>query len=190
MTDVRIVVDTQQISGKLLTPETTAVAHPALLFVHGWGGSQRRDIAKAKQLVPRGYACLTFNLRGHARTRRQFERVTRVSRLSGRATRRRRRADLGGRQQLRRLSRRLADGGTERPRPGAPRARGPQGRRTSTPIFLRTAACGFPRQRIVSLPRPRALPAMSWWWSPNTTRSFRTRSSRTICARSPSLQAR
>ena len=81
MTDVRIVVDTQQISGKLLTPETTAVAHPALLFVHGWGGSQRRDIAKAKQLVPRGYTCLTFNLRGHARTRRQFERVTRVQNL-------------------------------------------------------------------------------------------------------------
>ena len=34
-----------------------------------------------KQLVPRGYACLTFNLRGHARTRRQFERVTRVQNL-------------------------------------------------------------------------------------------------------------
>jgi len=37
MTDVRIVVDTQQISGKLLTPETTAVAHPALLFVSRLG---------------------------------------------------------------------------------------------------------------------------------------------------------
>src|SRR5207247_10436123 len=43
-TDVRIVVDTQQISGKLLTPETTAVAHPALLFVSRLGRRPKREL--------------------------------------------------------------------------------------------------------------------------------------------------
>ena len=81
MTDVRIAVDRQWIGGKLLTPETPAMRHAAVLFVHGWGGSQRRDIAKAKQLVQAGYGCLTFNLRGHARTRRQIETVSRAQNL-------------------------------------------------------------------------------------------------------------
>ena len=81
MTDVRIAVDRQWIGGKLLTPETPAMRHAAVLFVHGWGGSQRRDIAKAKQLVQVGYDCLTFNLRGHARTRHQIETVSRAQNL-------------------------------------------------------------------------------------------------------------
>jgi hypothetical protein len=81
MTDVRIGVDGQWIGGKLLTPETPAMRHAAVLFVHGWGGSQRRDIAKAKQLVQAGYGCLAFNLRGHARTRRQIETVSRAQNL-------------------------------------------------------------------------------------------------------------
>ena len=81
MTDVRITVDRQWIDGKLLTPGTPVTRHAAVLFVHGWGGSQRRDIAKAKQLVQAGYGCLTFNLRGHARTRRQIERVSRAQNL-------------------------------------------------------------------------------------------------------------
>src|SRR2546429_7160505 len=78
MTDVRIAVDRQWIGGKLLTPETPAMRHAAVLFVHGWGGSQRRDIAKAKQLVQGGYDCLTFNLPGHARTRHQIEKGSRA----------------------------------------------------------------------------------------------------------------
>ena len=81
MTDVRIAVDRQWIGGKLLTPETPAMRHAGVLFVHGWGGSQRRDIAKAKQLVQVGFDCLTFNLRGHARTRRQIETVSRAQNL-------------------------------------------------------------------------------------------------------------
>src|SRR5436189_1052780 len=81
MTDIRIAVDRQWIGGKLLTPETPAMRPAAVLFVHGWGGSQRRDIAKAKQLVHAGFDCLTFNLRGHARTRRQIETVSRAQNL-------------------------------------------------------------------------------------------------------------
>jgi len=81
MKDVRIVVDRQQIGGKLILPEPPVNPKGAVLFVHGWGGTQRRDIAKAKRLALLGCACLTFNLRGHARTRRQVETVTREQNL-------------------------------------------------------------------------------------------------------------
>src|SRR5262249_45403282 len=79
--DVHITVDNQRLAGKLVTPETAGVQRPAVLFVHGWGGSQRGDVAKARRLVQLGYACLTFNLRGHARTRHQIETVTRAQNL-------------------------------------------------------------------------------------------------------------
>ena len=78
MKDVRIAVDRQHISGKLILPEPPVNPKGAVLFVHGWGSTQRRDIAKAKRLALLDCACLTFNLRGHAHTRRQVETVTRA----------------------------------------------------------------------------------------------------------------
>jgi hypothetical protein len=81
MIDVTIAVDTQRIAGKLLLPPDGRGRGPAVLFVHGWGSSQRRGIGKSKQIVTRGYACLTFNLRGHARTLRQRDTVTRAQNL-------------------------------------------------------------------------------------------------------------
>ncbi|WP_164705127.1 alpha/beta hydrolase family protein, partial [Pseudomonas viridiflava] len=41
---------------------------PGILFVHGWGGSQQRDLARAKNITGLGCVCLTFDLRGHERT--------------------------------------------------------------------------------------------------------------------------
>jgi len=79
--DVAIAVDAQRIAGKLLLPPGCRGRCPAVLFVHGWGGSQRRSIGKSKRIVTRGYACLTFNLRGHARTSGQRDRVTRAQNL-------------------------------------------------------------------------------------------------------------
>jgi dipeptidyl aminopeptidase/acylaminoacyl peptidase len=81
MKTVSIAVDDQHINGKLLQPPDANGRHPAVLFVHGWGSSQRRSIGKAKQLVQAGFACLTFNLRGHARTVEQRETVTRAQNL-------------------------------------------------------------------------------------------------------------
>ena len=78
MIDVRIPVDGQRLHGKLLLPTVNRGPYPAALFVHGWGSSQRRSIGKGKQLVRAGFACLTFNLRGHARTRAQRDTVTRA----------------------------------------------------------------------------------------------------------------
>jgi uncharacterized protein len=81
MKTVSIAVDDQHINGKLLHPPDADGRRPAVLFVHGWGSSQRRSIGKAKQLVQAGVVCLTFNLRGHARTVEQRETVTRAQNL-------------------------------------------------------------------------------------------------------------
>ena len=81
MKNIRIAVDTQHIGGKLVLPEPPVDPKAAVLFVHGWGSTQRRDIAKAKRLALLDCACLTFNLRGHARTRSQVETVTRAQNL-------------------------------------------------------------------------------------------------------------
>ncbi|HEY7521145.1 MAG TPA: alpha/beta fold hydrolase [Methylomirabilota bacterium] len=81
MSTISIAVDDQHINGKLLQPKDDKGRRPALLFVHGWGSSQRRSIGKAKQLVQLGFVCLTFNLRGHARTVEQRETVTRAQNL-------------------------------------------------------------------------------------------------------------
>lgn len=81
MNTVSIAVDEQHINGKLLGPPDAHGRRPAVLFVHGWGSSQRRSIGKAKQLVQAGFVCLTFNLRGHARTVEQRETVTRAQNL-------------------------------------------------------------------------------------------------------------
>lgn len=81
MKDLRIVVDRQSIRGKLIMPDELAVPRAAILFVHGWGSSQRRDIGKAKKLSHLACVSLTFNLRGHARTRRLIDTVTRAQNL-------------------------------------------------------------------------------------------------------------
>ena len=81
MKTVSIDVDDARINGKLLQPSAADGPHPGVLFVHGWGSSQRRSIGKAKQLLQAGFVCLTFNLRGHARTAEQRDTVTRAQNL-------------------------------------------------------------------------------------------------------------
>jgi hypothetical protein len=78
---VRIRVDRRHIAGKLLSPDDEARPREALLFVHGWGSTQRRSIGEARGAVDAGFTCLAFNLRGHARTRAQRETVTRAQNL-------------------------------------------------------------------------------------------------------------
>jgi len=65
---IEIAVENQSISGTLLTPSAKL---PGILFVHGWGGSQQRDLARAKNITGLGCVCLTFDLRGHERTHDQ-----------------------------------------------------------------------------------------------------------------------
>ena len=74
--DIR--VDGQRIAGTLVTPDTLI---PGVLFVHGWGGSQEKYLARAREIAALGCVCLTFNLRGHAETEPQYETVTREDNL-------------------------------------------------------------------------------------------------------------
>lgn len=52
-----------------------------MLFVHGWGGSQERDLERAKGIAGLGCVCLTFDLRGHAGSGIPLARVTREDNL-------------------------------------------------------------------------------------------------------------
>src|SRR4051812_45681849 len=60
--------------GKLVSP---APLVPGVLFVYGWGGSQEKYLARAREIAALGCVCLTFNLRGHAETEPQHDTVTR-----------------------------------------------------------------------------------------------------------------
>jgi uncharacterized protein len=76
---VQIAVDDQCIAGTLVTPGTLI---PGVLFVHGWGGSQQQYVARAREVAALGCICLTFDLRGHARTVEQQKTVTREQNLN------------------------------------------------------------------------------------------------------------
>lgn len=75
---VAIAVGEQNLAGTLVTPGTLI---PGVLFVHGWGGSQQQYVARARAVAALGCICLTFDLRGHAGTRAQYESVTRDDNL-------------------------------------------------------------------------------------------------------------
>lgn len=75
---VDILVEDEHIAGTFLTPPTKL---PGVLFVHGWGGSQARDLARARGIAGLGCICLSFDLRGHAQTRAQQQTVTREQNL-------------------------------------------------------------------------------------------------------------
>jgi len=75
---IEIAVDDGHIAGTLITPGTLV---PGVLFVHGWGGSQDKYIGRARDVAALGCVCLTFDLRGHALTRGQYETVSRAINL-------------------------------------------------------------------------------------------------------------
>ena len=75
---IDIAVDGQHIAGTLVAPAT---AVPGVLFMHGWGGSQEQYLTRAREIAALGCVCLTFDLRGHARTDSQHETVTREDNL-------------------------------------------------------------------------------------------------------------
>lgn len=76
---IEIRVDNESIAGTVLSPSAKV---PGILFVHGWGGSQQRDLARAKQITGLGCVCMTFDLRGHEKTESQRRSVTREQNLA------------------------------------------------------------------------------------------------------------
>jgi dienelactone hydrolase len=54
---------------------------PGILFVHGWGGDQAHDLARAREAAGLGCVCMTFDLRGHRGSKVPQEEVTRAQNL-------------------------------------------------------------------------------------------------------------
>lgn len=77
-TVVDLAVGENLLAGTLAMPST---ALPGVLFLHGWGGSQQRDLALARDISALGCVCLTFDLRGHAKTESLRGTVTREQNL-------------------------------------------------------------------------------------------------------------
>lgn len=73
-----IEVGENTLAGTLLYPSESL---PGVLFIHGWGGSQDQDLARAKQVAGLGAVSLTFDLRGHERGSPMFHTVTREQNL-------------------------------------------------------------------------------------------------------------
>ena len=77
-TFIELLVNDEAIAGTLLAPEPRM---PGILFVHGWGGSQERDMQRGRHIAGLGCVCLTFDLRGHEKTQLQKQTVTRAHNL-------------------------------------------------------------------------------------------------------------
>ncbi|QXI26341.1 alpha/beta hydrolase family protein [Pseudomonas vanderleydeniana] len=75
---VWIHVEQDAIAGNFLSPKSKV---PGVLFVHGWGGSQERDLKRARGIAGLGCICLTFDLRGHGAEDRRQAQVTREDNL-------------------------------------------------------------------------------------------------------------
>lgn len=67
------------IAATLIVPDTRM---PGVLFLHGWGGNQLQMAARAREIAALGCACLTVDLRGHAKTATQQATVTREDNLA------------------------------------------------------------------------------------------------------------
>ncbi|MBB4862174.1 pimeloyl-ACP methyl ester carboxylesterase [Pseudomonas nitritireducens] len=75
---VDIDVGSLRLQGNFLSPRTHV---PGVLFVHGWGGSQQRDLRRARGIAGLGCVCLTFDLAGHGAGEAQQASVTREDNL-------------------------------------------------------------------------------------------------------------
>ena len=77
--DTVTIASGQPLAGTLMAP---AHEFPGILFVHGWGGSQSQDLARAREAAGLGSICLAFDLRGHEPQSKTFNTVTRADNLA------------------------------------------------------------------------------------------------------------
>ena len=75
---IELVVGNERIAGTILAPRRRM---PGILFVHGWGGSQQRDMLRGRHIAGLGCVCLTFDLRGHEKTQEQKQSINRAQNL-------------------------------------------------------------------------------------------------------------
>ena len=77
-TAIEMIIDDEYVAGTFLAPDHKV---PGVLFVHGWGGSQERDLARARGIAGLGCVCLTFDLRGHQQSSARQQTVSRAENL-------------------------------------------------------------------------------------------------------------
>ncbi len=77
-TQIELLIEDERLAGTFLAPESKV---PGVLFVHGWGGSQQRDLDRARGIAGLGCVCLTFDLRGHEKGSARQKTVTRAENL-------------------------------------------------------------------------------------------------------------
>src|SRR5690606_41407701 len=77
-TKIQVVIDDEHVDGTFLSPQSKV---PGILFFHGWGGSQERDLDRARGIAGLGCVCLTFDLRGHELGSERLRTVTREENL-------------------------------------------------------------------------------------------------------------
>jgi uncharacterized protein len=81
MKTLSIPVGDSFIDGTLFHPEELRSDSPAVLFIHGWGGSEEHYRVGAQKIARLGAICFTITLRGHGETSHQRETVSRTDNL-------------------------------------------------------------------------------------------------------------
>src|SRR5690554_4666496 len=77
-TAIEMIIDDEYVAGTFLSPDHKV---PGVLFVHGWGGSQERDLNRARGIAGLGCVCLTFDLRGHQKASVRQQTVSRAENM-------------------------------------------------------------------------------------------------------------
>lgn len=65
MQNVSFTVDGQKLVGTLQYPQDVKDKNPAIIMVHGWMSSQKRNVLYAQELNKLGFIVMTFDLRSH-----------------------------------------------------------------------------------------------------------------------------
>lgn len=73
MKKIKIPVESNFITGRLLHPKIIKPNQPALLLLHGWMSNDSGNIKRAEELIKLGFICLTINFRGHGDSSGELE---------------------------------------------------------------------------------------------------------------------
>lgn len=82
MKKIKIPVESNFITGRLLHPKIIKPNQPALLLLHGWMSNDSGNIKRAEELIKLGFICLTINFRGHGDSSGELEKLSRQDHLN------------------------------------------------------------------------------------------------------------
>lgn len=77
MQNVSFTVDGQNVVGTLQYPQEIKDKNPAIIMVHGWMSSQKRNVLYAQELNKLGFIVMTFDLRSHGESEGERSKLSR-----------------------------------------------------------------------------------------------------------------